>query len=218
MNAIVTAQNAAVEALGEPGDWLTGAQRIDVWRQARDAATNQLDLARRAALSPNATAGTHRATEHLSPAAGEVAHRVASDPGRLTWAWALAQIEALGEEVYTEIVGLTAIASTIDRFHVAIGEPIPALPAPRPGEPDRKRPDGVGDVGAWVSQSSGPTTANVSRTLSLVPKTNITWRSLVNSHYSRGAEFLDAVWSRALPRPAVELIASRATGLSECFY
>jgi hypothetical protein len=52
----------------------------------------------------------------------------------------------------------------------------------------------------------------------LVPRTNATWRSLVDSHYSHGAEFLDAVWSRALSRPAVELVASRTTGLNECFY
>lgn len=218
MSAIVGAQNAAIAGVGDPGDWLTGEQRIDVWRHARDTASNELDQARRAALSPNAVAGAHRATEHLPAAAVEVAHRVASDPGRLTRGWAELQIEALGEETYTEIVGITAIVSVIDRFHTAIGEPIPALPAPQPGESLQVRPDGVSDIGAWVSQSSGPTTANVSRTLSLVPRTNAIWRSLVNSHYSRGAEFLDAVWARALSRPAVELIASRTTGLNECFY
>jgi len=218
VSGIVTAQGGAISALGEAGDWLTGAQRVDVWRQVRDAATNELDQARRAALSPNAISEMHDPTDELSAAAVEVAHRVASDPGRLTRGWAEQQIQALGEETYTEIVGVTAIASVVDRFHVAIGRPAPELPAPQPGEPTRVRPDGVGDVGAWVSQSSGPTTANVSRTLSLVPCTNVIWRSLVDSHYSRGAEFLDTIWSRHLPRPAVELIASRTTGLNECFY
>lgn len=218
MTGIVEAQQAAIIALGEPGDWLTGEQRVDVWRQVRSAATDELDRARRAAVSPNAVTGAHPATEHLSAAAVEVAHRVASDPGRLTRGWAELQIEALGEEVYTEIVGVAAITSVIDRFHPAVGEPIPALPEPQPGEPARVRPTDVGDVGAWVSQTTGPTTANVSRTLSLVPATNVTWRSLVDSHYSRGAEFLDPVWSRALTRAAVELVASRTTTLNECFY
>ena len=218
MIGIIDAQRAAIEALAAPGDWLSGEQRVDIWRQARDAADNELDQRRRSSLSPNAVDGTHPPTEQLTAAAVEVAHRVASDPGRLTRSWADDQIEALGEEVYTEIVGVTSIASVIDRFHLAIGEPMPALPTPLPGRPDRRRPDAVGDVGAWVSQSTGPTTANVSRTLSLVPRTNATWRSLVDSHYSRGTEFLDAVWSRALSRPAVELIASRATALNECFY
>jgi len=218
VTAIGDAQIGAIAALGAPGDWLTGAQRVDVWRQVRDSATNELDQARRAALSPNSVAGAHRPTDDLTAAAVEVAHRVGSDPGRLTRRWADEHIGVLGEEVYTEIVGVTAIASAIDRFHVAMGEPIPVLPVPQPGEPHRVRPDDVDDVGAWVSQSSGPTTANVSRTLSLVPRTNATWRSLVDSHYSRGREFLEAVWSRALPRPAVELVATRTTGLNECFY
>lgn len=218
MTSILETQQTAIAALGQPGDWLTGGQRVDVWRQCRDAATNELDQARRAALSPNAVTGSHAASDQLPAAAVEVAHRVASDPGRLTRAWAEQQIEELGEEAYTEVVGLAAISSVIDRFHSAIGDEIPTLPTPQPGEPSRVRPDGVGDVGAWVSQSSGPTTANVSRTLSLVPRTNTTWRSLADSHYSRGAEFLDAIWSRALSRPAVELVASRTTTLNECFY
>ena len=218
MTTIVDAQIGAITALAEPGDWLTGAQRVDVWRQVRDSATNELDQARRAALSPNSVTGAHPPTDDLAAAAVEVAHRVGSDPGRLTRAWAAEHIDELGEETYTELVGVTAIATVIDRFHAAMGEPTPVLPVPQPGEPRRVRPDGVGDVGAWVSQSSAPTTANVSRTLSLVPQTNATWRSLVDSHYSRGIEFLDAVWSRALPRPAVELVATRTTGLNECFY
>jgi hypothetical protein len=218
MISIDDAQQAAIGALGEPGDWLTGAQRVDVWRQCRDAATNPLDAARRDALSPNAVPGEHPPTGELPAAAVEAAHRVASDPGRLTRTWADVQIATLGEETYTEIVGVTAIASVVDRYHDAIGADRPALPTPRPGEPDRTRPDDVGDIGAWVAQSTGPTRANVSRTLSLVPVTNATWRDLVDSHYSRGPEFLDAVWSRHLSRPAVELIASRTTALNECFY
>ena len=218
MTSIAEAQQAAIAALAQPGDWLTGAQRIDVWRQMRNAASNELDQQRWAALSPNAVSGTHEPTEHLTAAAVEVVHRVTSDPGRLTRAWAEQQIAELGDQVYTELVGLTAIASVVDRYHHAIGDPLPDLPPAEPGEPRRVRPDDVGDIGAWVAQSTGPTRANVSRTLSLVPQTNVTWRELVDSHYSHGPEFMDAVWSRPLSRPAVELVASRTTALNECFY
>jgi len=216
--SIAEAQRAAIVALARPGDWLTAAERIDAWRHVRLAATDPLDAARQAAVSPAAVAGEHPASTELPAAAVEVVHRVASDPGRLTRSWADRQIAELGEERYTELVGVVAIASVIDRFHLAMGRRALALPAPSNGEPARTRPDGVGDVGAWVSQSTGSTRANVSRTLSLVPVTEVAWRDLVDSHYSRGAEFMEAIWERPLTRPQVELVASRTTGLNECFY
>ena len=218
MVSIADAEQQAVAALSRSGDWLTAAERIDAWRHTRDAQTNPLDIERRNALSPSAVDGSHAASTELPAAAVEVVHRVASDPGRLTRAWADEQIAALGEERYTELVGVVAIASVVDRFHLALGRRPPVLPVPNPGEPARQRPGDVGDVGAWVSQTVGPKRANVSRTLSLVPVTDAAWRTLVDSHYSRGAEFMDPIWHRPLDRPQVELVASRTTGLNECFY
>ena len=218
MDAIDTAQRAAHDAVAGPGDHLTGAQRVGVWREARSARDHRLDAARRAALSPHAVTGTHPATAELPAAAVEVVHRVASDPGRLTRTWAEEQIAVLGEETYTELVGVTAIVTTIDVYRRAMGLPEAPLPAARTGEPARVRPDDVGDVGAWVSQTVGPTRANVSRTLSLVPETNAVWRGLVDSHYSRGPEFLNLTWPFALSRPQTELVATRTTMLNECFY
>ncbi len=215
---IRASQRAAIDAVAGAGDWLTGDQRVEVWRHVRDATTNDLDQRRRAALSPFTITDEHPGTDLLSPAAVEIVHRVASDPGRLTRAWAEPLIAVLGEETFTELVGVVAIVCVVDRFHEGVGEPLPDLPEPRPGTPSCLRPDGVGDVGAWVAQSTGTTVANVSRTLSLVPITNVTWRELVTTHYSRGAEFMVAVWDRPLSRPQVELIASRSTTWNECFY
>ena len=212
------AQLAAIEAVGDSGDWLTGDQRIAVWSEARDSRTNELDRARRAALSPTAVAGAHPASAALDAAAVEVVHRVASDSGRLTHTWADQQIAALGEETYTELVGVTAIVTVIDRFRRAMGQPEVPLPSPGDGPPHRVRPRDVGDVGAWVSQTTGETRANVTRSLSLVPQTNRIWRSLVDSHYSRGPEFMDLSWDRPLSRPQAELVAARTTTLNECFY
>jgi hypothetical protein len=124
----------------------------------------------------------------------------------------------LGEETYTELVGVTAIATVLDRFDRAMGRPELPLPEPLDGEPARVRPADVGDVGAWVSQSTGPTRANVTRTLSLVPTTNQAWRQLVDTHYSRGAEFMNLRWEFPLSRPQAELVAARTTALNECFY
>jgi len=218
MNAIEEAQRDARLAVAAPGDWLSGVERLAVWREVRDSHTNPLDQARRQAFSPNAVDGEHRATRDLSASAVEVVHRTATDPGRLTRSWAEAHIAALDEEVYTELVGVTAIVTVLDRFDRAMGRPERELPEPVDGEPVRLRPDDVGDVGAWVSQSVGPTRANVSRTLSLVPTTNRTWRQLVDTHYSRGTEFVNLRWDFPLSRPQAELVAARTTALSECFY
>lgn len=218
MTEIEQAQHGAVKALVSPGDWLTGAQRRAAWLEVRDAQTNELDQQRKAALSPNAVEGQHEATDDLPAAAVEVLHRTASDPGRLTRRWADEQIAALGEEVYTELVGVAAIAATVDTFGRAMGLGEAEIPAAVAGEPARVRPDDVGDIGAWVSQTTGPTVANVSRTLSLVPETNAIWRDLVTTHYARGPEFMNMSWEFPLSRPQAELVATRTTGLNECFY
>ncbi len=218
MGSIEDAQQSAIDATAAAGDWLTGAQRAAVWREVRNAAVNELDHERKRALSPYAVKGAHTASAELSASAMEVVHRVASDPGRLTRTWADSHIADLGEETYTELVGVTATVTVVDRFHRAMGRPEVPLPDPVDGQPARVRPDDVGDIGAWVSQTTGPTKANVSRTLSLVPVTNRSWRQLVDTHYSHGAEFMNLRWEFALSRPQAELVAARSTALNECFY
>lgn len=213
------ALDAAAAALVEPGDWLTGEQRRQAWLESRDAATNSLDAARRAAISPNAVDGTHGAKGDLSAEAVEVVHRVASDPGRLSRAWADEMMATLGAETYTELVALTAIASVVDTFDRTIGGNARTIGDAVAGEPARVRPDNVGDVGAWVPQAVDSTRANVSRSVSLVPVTEQPWRGLVDAMYSRGPGFNDLVWAdRALSRPQAELVAARTTAELECFY
>lgn len=212
------ARRGAAKAVGAPGDWLTGPQRVDVWNESRRADSDPLDRARRSAVSPSAISEEHSASAHLPVAAVDVVHRVATDPGRLTGSWADDRIAALGEEVYTELVGLTAIVRCLDTFDAALGHEPPALPPAGDGDPACVRPTDVGDVGAWVAQSVDKTMANVSRTLSLVPVTNRAWRGLVNSHYSRNHEFLELTWSRALTRVQVEAVAARTTSELDCFY
>ena len=205
-------------SLSRAGDWLSGEQRLAAAREARDARTNKLDKARRQALSPNAVDGGHRATDQLSAEAMEVVHRVSSDPGRLTRAWADEMISSLGEETYTELVGIAACTAAVDMFAWATEGSDAELREPTDGSPTRVRPDDVGDVGAWVSQQLGAPLANVTRSLSLVPTTNAAWIGLVQALYSRGPEFLELEWSRALSRPQVELVAARTTAELECFY
>lgn len=206
------------ESLTAPGDWLTGEQRRAAALEVRKARTDELDRRRAQAISPFAVEGEHEATAELSATAVDVVHRIASDPGRLTRTWADRMIGSLGEEVYTELVGVAACTAVVDAFAVATGGEKPALAAPMPGEPARLRPDDVGDVGAWVAQSTTPGAANVSRSLSLVPVTNQAWVGAVQALYSRGADFANLSWERALSRPQVELVAARTTAELECFY
>lgn len=211
--------HAAMASIGAAGDWLTADQRLAAWHEVRDARSNELDAARAAAISPNAVPGGHTANGELSAPAVEVLHRISSDPGRLSRTWADQMIEALGEETYVELVGVAAIASTLDLFFWAMhGEDVPLPAADQTTGPANHRPDDVGEVGAWVAQSTGVSMANVSRSLSLVPVTNKTWVSLVQAMYSRGPEFLDLEWERPLSRPQVELVAARTTAENECFY
>jgi hypothetical protein len=215
---IASALSAAAASLVAPGDWLTGEQRRAAATQVRDARTNELDERRREAISPNAAPGAHTAIDELSAEAVEVVHRIASDPGRLTRSWADEIIAVLGEEAYTELVGVAACAMVVDMFSWAMHDNEAALGSASQGVPTNERPEDVGDVGAWVSQSTASGTANVSRSLSLVPVTNSAWIGLVQAMYSRGPGFLDLEWDRALSRPQVELVAARTTAELECFY
>ena len=226
---IESAVQHADTALLAPGDWLTGTQRRAAWVEARDARSNELDMARRDAISPAAVDGAHNASDDLPAAAVEVVHRVASDPGRLTRAWAdemMASLhgdphfggEAAGDAVYTELVGVAAIAAVVDTFACATTSAEQQMGSPTSGDPACVRPDSVGDIGAWVHQTTADPGANVSRSLSLVPETNGPWRGLVDGLYSRGAGFVDLAWDRALSRPQVELVAARTTAELECFY
>ena len=209
----------ATESLTGAGDWLTGEQRRAAWLECRDAATNELDLARKAAISPTAVPGGHQATEQLPAEAVEVLHRIASDPGRLTRSWADDTMAAIGDTTYTELVGIAALSAAVDTYAWALGGAEAPVPEAAAGEPARLRPDSVGEVGAWVPQTLAGGRANVSRSLSLVPETNMAWVGIVDSMYSRSPDFDSLDWShRALSRPQVELVAARTTAEMECFY
>lgn len=194
--------------LATPGDWWDAAGRRALIEEARVAVgcTRCADGRRHDAVSP------------LPGAAVEVVHGVVNRPGRLSSSWARRQIDELGDARYAEIVGVTAIIVAIDVGARAMGELPPVLVAPVDGAPAGLRPFGVGPVGAWIPMTEEKLLANVTRALSLVPRTNATWRTLVTESYSRGPQMLELAWQRALTRPQTELIAAQVSRLQECFY
>lgn len=205
----VTARHGQLLAeLVGAGDWLDGASRRAIIGQARAALER----------GPCGRDGDREGSSDLSGAAAEVVERVVNESGQLDRTWADAQIAQLGDAVYAEIVGVTATAAAIDITARSIGAAPPTLPDAADGRPACERPTDVGDVGAWIPMTEQKLLANVSRALSLVPRTNATWRALVTDSYSRGPQMLDLTWQRALNRPQIELIASEVSRLQECFY
>jgi hypothetical protein len=215
-STVAALHHRVLSELAAAGDWWGGASRRAIMEEARAARRCAHCVDHR---SPSeSTAGRHAAKGVLPAAAIEVIHRVVNNSDRLTRPWAEVQIGDLGDASYAEVVGVTAIIEALDVYTRSIGDPPHELLPPIDGTPPAGRPDDVGDVGAWIAMTEEKLLANVSRALSLVPRTNATWRTLVAASYSRGPEMLELTWERALTRPQTELIAARVSKLQECFY
>ena len=227
------AHRRAWQRLAEPGSWWSGAQRVAIAAEARNAARCPLCRERRAARSPHAVEGVHASLAELSDAAVDVIHRVTTSPGQLSRAWYEKTLAAgLGEEAYVEIIGVVATLVSVDQFCRGLGVAPHPLPAPQPGEPSRRRPPDAQPAGAWVPMipaggGSGPDaelfsrdrSANVLRALSLVPDEVRNLRDLSDAHYLTLDLLIDPSASRgALDRRQMELVAGRVSALNECFY
>jgi len=230
---LIAAHEQAWEAIAAPGTWLTGAQRLAVAAEVRQARTCAHCARIRAALSPNAVPGEHAGLGILAPAAVELVHRVVADPGRLSERWARSVVAGgLAEGEYVEIVGIVAMVMIMDTFDQALGRTERTLPAARAGEPTRYRPPGARKAAAWLPlvepqdtvASDGPmypspTAGYIYRALSLVPQSLRDYWALASCHYLPG----DVVYRfdrtiRAISRPQTEVIAARVSALHQCVY
>jgi len=226
------AHRRAWRRLAEPGAWWTGAERVAIAAETRNAHQCRLCAERREALSPNAVSGEHDAVSTLPAAALEVIHRVTVDHGRLSRAWFEKTLAAgLDDAHYVEIVDVVVTLVSIDSFCRGLGLPPHPLPEPLPGEPSRYRPAGALAENAWVPMISflrakgdeadlydGKPTGNVIRALSLVPDAVRTLKDLSAAHYLSAEKMLDLSAGRSLDRSQIELIAGRVSALNECFY
>ncbi len=230
---LVAAHDRAFARLASAGTWWTGAERIAIAAMVRAAARCRLCRDRRTALSPGFVAGEHDGDDGGLPASAvDAAHRIASDPARLTRKWFDGILASgLGEGRYVELLGVVATLVNIDAFCRGIGAPLHPLPTPRPGEPRRHRPKAARREGAWVAmlpqgQPEGGEadlwdgrTPNVIRALSLVPDEVRGLKDLSRAHYLTLEEMMDLSRGRgSLDRRQVELLAARVSALRECFY
>jgi hypothetical protein len=228
-----TAHAFLLEHLRRPGTWWTGAERIAIAAESRNALACALCRERKAALSPSAVAGKHATLGAVRPAALEAIHRIRSDPARLSRRWFDQQIAGgLRVEAYVELVGVVTLVAGLDAFCRALGIPPFALPAPLAGEPERRVPPGAKGGIAWVPMvapedlrepdldlyGSAPMVPNIVRALSLVPAEVRALRRQSDAHYVPLGKLTDPRAGRALSRPQIELVAARVSALNQCFY
>lgn len=222
------------QRLARPGAWWTGAERIAIARESRNALTCEFCEARKAALSPYTFAGEHQHGRELPDAAVDAVHRVVTDQARITRSWIEDNAaDGLSKAAYVELVGLVVAVFSIDEFHRALGLALEALPEPRPGGISHYLPAHLsedvgfvptvppdGAVGNEADLWPDGRTANVVRALTLVPDALRDWRNLADAQYLSFAEMrnFEQNTNRAINRMQIELIAARVSSINECFY
>jgi hypothetical protein len=229
--ALRDAHRRAWERLARPGAWWTGAERVALASEVRAARDCSLCRERKAALSPRSVPGEHAASALLAAEAVDAAHRIATDPGRLTRAWLEKTLAGgLSDAHYVELVGVTVTVVDLDAFHRALGLAPEPLPEPVGGEPSRERPPAVQGAAwvPWIALDSAEGRAlfgsrslvpNVARALSLVPDAVRQLFELSAAHYLPLDDVVDPrARMAALSRPQMELVAGRVSALNECFY
>ena len=220
--------------LARPGSWWTGAERVAIAAESRNATTCRLCQARKQALSPEAVTGEHDCGEGLPATAVDAAHRVVTDQGRLTRKYVEHNVAAgLTKEAYVELVGVVVAVMSIDEFHRALGMELERLPIPEPGEISRYRPAVLsedigfvptippdGAVGNEEGLWPGGRTANVLRALTLVPDALRDWLGLAGAQYLSVEDMANMGQdeARSINRMQMELIAARVSAVNECFY
>lgn len=225
---------AAWQRLARAGSWWTGAERIAIAAEVRNARQCSLCRERRDALSPESVQGEHDHLGNLSTTAVDAIHRLVNDAGRLSRSWYGRTIDAsLTDAHYVELLGVVVTVVSIDSFHHGIDVPLEPLPEPITGEPTKRRPALVRDEGAYVPMLpvdaargeeadlwEGEGGGNVLRALSLVPDEVRMLRDLSAIYYLPIPVLAKprANAGRALDRGQIELLAGRVSAVNECFY
>ena len=216
-----------------PGCWWTGAERVAIAAEVRQARRCGLCAQSRRAPSPHAVSGNHdRASATLPEAAVEAVHRIVTDANRLGRSW-LEKLAAdgLSDGHYVELVGVVVAVVSIDAFCRGVGSALHPLPEPGPGEPSGYRPPGARPSEAWVPMiperlATGAESdiyplkpmGNVVKALSLVPDAVRQLTELSAAHYVPIRKMMRLDVGRAIDRAQIELVAARVSALNECFY
>ena len=229
---IAEAHRAAWERLAAPGNWWTGAERVALASEVRQAEHCACCCESRESRTPAAAALRHDSVTDLPDAAIDVVHRVVTDPGGLNRGWYQQKLdEGLSDAQYVEIIGVVVTLVSIDTVCRGLGEPLHPLPRPVSGEPSGYRPAQARLEEAWVPMIPGGgavgreadlwrlrRTGNVIRAMSLVPDAVRQLMELSDVHYLPPDRIVDLRAGRAIDRAQIELVAGRVSALNECFY
>ena len=232
---IEDAHNLIWRKLAEPGTWWTGAQRVAIAAEARNARDCALCQRRKSALSTRNEPGRHNSKAKLTDPVVELVHRVTTDPARLSQAWYRDLVDAgLTDAEYVETLGVVVRTVSIDSFCRGIGIDDHPLPVPVSGLPSRQRPASATMESFWVPSIpnaasvgnetdlyGGVRAANVVRALSLVPdEVRQSIHTLLPAQYVPLADVLhpERDPGRAISRTQIELVAARVSALNQCFY
>lgn len=222
------------DKLSQAGTWLTGAQRVAIAAEVRNARTCRLCAERKSHLSPFGVDGDHDG-EHgdLSPVHIDITHRLTTDASRLTQSWLGECADAgVSAATYVEILSVVVSTLAIDSFHDCLGFEAEPLPVSQPGTPSEHTPKGAKSGTAWVpmvelgdvdpedaDMYGGVTrTGNVIMAMSVVPEAvRLLQVQSAAMYVADVADFANSD-GRALSRPQIELIAGRVSALNDCFY
>lgn len=231
---LAKAHRRAWDHIGYPGTWWSGAERVALAAETRNAVNCRLCRERKKALSPAAVSGSHDSLGELPENVAEVVHRVRIDPARLTRTWFDGVIgSGLTPERYVEIVSVVVHVISIDSFAHGIGiSPLPLL-SPAGGAPTEERPSGAKPGPAWVPwiepadlteaeadiYPRGRAPANIHKAMSLVPAEVKSFFDLYEHQYLGALEMRDFGREfRAITHAQIELLAGRVSALNRCFY
>jgi len=225
---LAAAHASQLDKLGAPGTWGTGAQRLAIAAEARQAGYE-------AGVLEEPADGGAAAEIELPEVARRVVRRLAVSPKDVDQAsYDEALNGGLSDAEYVEIVGVVSRITDMDVFARGIGVALRPLPAAQPGEPSRERPAEAvtelawaptipngpegGDLGAALY--GGKPKPYILRALSLVPdelRAHIEMEGIQYTQLDRIFEF-DYQHHEGLTRPQVEVVAGRVSALNECFF
>mgnify|MGYP006233677793 FL=1 len=210
---IVNSFQIVWEYLGQPGDWWSGPQRIEIAEEVRRSAPRPLwDRPPSLADLPDTLNG------ELSLFEQGVVERVTADPSSIDQATCDYIVERLGEDKYAELASIVTQIVPIDHLHDALGIEREKLPLAAEGNIGMHRPVGLVNGVGFLPTLPADGLPHVAVSLGLALADNARRMLLVRAMYS-GQSFGEMIWThRSLSRPQVELVAARTSALNECFY